>query len=190
MMLTARQLCLHAPAALLAVTALAAPWLERTMARHMGIELPLLVMLGWAAAWSVGGRWERLLPGWNARGLPGLLVASCVMAFWMLPVSLDLAVLHASVGVAKVASLVVAGMALKASWRAAGTVIQAFVVLNGAWMTLTAGLLYQSAPQQLCSVYLVDQQQRAGQALVMWGLAILALWLWRVARQSIRTETL
>lgn len=177
-----------APGLLLAGTAAAHPWLEQTMARHMGLELPALFLLGWLAAARTGDSLSRAIARWNANGLPGLLFALCVTGFWMVPAALDLAVLHAGVAVAKVASLVAAGLLLRASWACAGTVLQAFVVLNGFWMTLAAGLMYQEAPRQLCSVYLADQQGLAGRALVAWASAGLAGWLWRVARASWRSD--
>ena len=159
------------------------------MARHMGLELPALFLVGWLAGTCAGPRLGRALAPWNANGLPGLLFAACVSGFWMLPAALDAAVLHAGVATAKVASLVTAGMLLQASWSSAGIVIQAFFVLNWFWMTLAAGLLYQEAPQQLCSVYLADEQRQAGRAVVIWASAGLAAWLWRVARDACLEES-
>ncbi len=159
------------------------------MARHMGLELPALFLTGWLAGRCAGPRLRRALAPWNANGLPGLLFAACVAGFWMLPAALDAAVLHAAVGLAKVASLVAAGLLLQASWSSAGLVIQAFFVLNWFWMTLAAGLLYQEAPQQLCSVYLADEQQRAGAAVVLWAVAGLVAWLYQVAREACRAES-
>lgn len=167
------------PGILLAAAAFFHPWLERTMMRHMAIELPLLFAIGWLAAATAGPRLTRALAPWNLGGLPALLGATLVMAFWMIPAALDRAVLDAGTGLFKVASLVAAGMAAGASWRSAGLVIQAFFVFNGCWMTLAAGLMYQEVTQQLCSVYLTDQQVAAGMALVGWAVAILALWLAR-----------
>ena len=177
-----------APGLLLAAMAVAHPWLEHTMARHMGLELPGLFLLGWLAAALAGDRLSRAIGRWNANGLPGLLFALCVTGFWMVPAALDLAVLHAGVAVAKVASLVAAGLLLRASWASAATVLQAFIVLNWFWMTLAAGLMYQEAPQQLCSVYLTDQQGQAGRAMVAWASAGLVGWLWLVARASWRSD--
>ena len=158
------------------------------MARHMGLELPALFLVGWFAGACAGAPLRRWLAPWNANGLPGLLLAACVSGFWMLPAALDAAVLHPGVATAKVASLVAAGLLLQASWSAAGLVLQAFFVLNWFWITLAAGLLYQEAPQQLCSVYLADQQAQAGQAVVAWAVVGLAVWLWSVVRQITRLE--
>ncbi|WBY02660.1 hypothetical protein PE066_03730 [Ramlibacter tataouinensis] len=176
------------PGALLAALACLHPWLEQTMARHMGLELPALVLAGWLAGAYAGPGLARALAPWNANGLPGLLFAACVSGFWMLPAALDVAVLHPAVGTAKVASLVAAGLLLQASWSAAGIVIQAFFVLNWFWMTLGAGLIYQEAPQQLCSVYLADEQLHAGRAVAAWAVVGLAMWLWHVVRAAIRSD--
>ncbi len=166
-----------APALLLCVLAPAHPWLEQTMARHMGLELPALFALGWFAARRAGPGLTKALAPWNARGLPALAAALLVTGFWMVPAALDRAVQESGVAALKVASLVAAGLLTGASWQVAGQVIQAFFVLNWFWMTLAVGLLYQEAPQQLCSVYLADQQDTVGAAMVAWAVLGLALWL-------------
>jgi len=95
----------------------------------------------------------------------------------MVPSALDYAVLSAPVAIAKVASLVAAGMAAGLSWKPAGFIVQAFFTMNGFWMTFVIGLLYREAPQQLCSVYLEDEQARAGTAIMAWAVLALLLWL-------------
>jgi hypothetical protein len=110
-----------------------------------------------------------------------------VTGFWMLPAALDRAVQESEVATLKVASLVVAGLVTGASWQIAGHVIQSFFVLNWFWMTLAVGLLYQELPQQLCSVYLAEQQDAAGAAMVAWAMLGLALWLPGVLREPDET---
>ncbi|WER48184.1 DUF1404 family protein [Cupriavidus sp. WKF15] len=175
------------PGAGLAVLALLRGWLEASMARHMAIELPLLLGIGIAAA-TLRGRDTSAFPGWNRRGLPGLVAAMAIVSYWMLPVALDLAVLDARWSVAKVTSMIVAGAVLGVSWPRAGVVLQAFFAINWSAMTLVAGLLYQDAPQQLCSVYLADQQGAAGRALVLYAAVGLALWMVSVMRRLGRDE--
>ncbi|RTZ48099.1 DUF1404 domain-containing protein [Candidimonas sp. SYP-B2681] len=165
------------PGVLLAAAALLQPWLEASMARHMGLEFPLLFIIGWLTASTAGRRFARLIEPWNAKGLTALVFTALVTAFWMVPAALDLAVLHAGVGVLKVLNWLVAGMLMGASWRQAGVVIQAFFIFNWCWMTVAVGLIYQQAPQQLCSVYLVDDQWNAGAFMVFWAIAVFLLWL-------------
>jgi hypothetical protein len=176
------------PGLLLAAMACIHPWLEHTMARHMGLELPGLFMIGWFAARCAGDSLIKRTNAWNSQGLAGLLFALSATAFWMLPVALDLAVLKPGIGTAKVVTVVAAGFLVPLSWRPAGPVIQTFFVLNWFWMTLSAGLLYQQSPQQLCSVYLADQQVQAGASIAAWSAAGLALWLWRVGLDALRSD--
>jgi hypothetical protein len=170
------------PGLTLACLAPFGPWLEASMSGHMGIELPALFILGCWSAFAAGGIRRHLLDRWNGNGLPGLLFSQCVLAVWMLPVAIDRAVLGGGIAMAKVTSVVLAGALAYESWRVANPVVQSFFVLNGCWMALTTGLLYESAPQQLCSIYLVDQQHAAGRAVVAWALLALGSWFARWVR--------
>lgn len=179
----------YSPGALLGTMALFQSWLEATMARHMAVELPLLVCIGWLASHVSGTAFARWLEPWNQGGLAALLAVFLISSFWMLPVALDLAVLHGDVSLLKVSSLVLAGMLLGASWKRSTIVVRAFFVLNWVWMTLTAGFLYRDAPGQLCAVYLSDQQAMAGAGLVSVALAVLVLWGWDLYLRGYRAES-
>jgi hypothetical protein len=165
------------PGLLLALVGAAHPWLEATMARHMVAELPLLFACGWLAAHAAGGpdgaRWRR----WRSFCPAMLLAVLLITSVWMVPVALDYAVIHVGANALKVASMLLAGFLAGVAWRNAGVILQGFFVVNWAWMTITAGLLYQDAPQQLCSVYLSDQQWTAGVGLVTLASAVLSVWL-------------
>jgi hypothetical protein len=157
---------------------LAAPavrqWLESRMSLHMAVELPLLALCGWAAAgsaWQGRSRAARL----DAHGLLAATVASCVLALWMVPVALDLALLSPGIAALKLASWAGAGALLAAARRRITPMLQAFFLGNAAWMSATAGLLYLDAEQQLCVNYLVDDQQATGWALLAWSL-LLGAW--------------
>jgi hypothetical protein len=68
---------------------------------------------------------------------------------------------------ARIASLVAAGIGAGISWRMSCGVAHAFYVGNMVWMSITAGMLYQEATQRLCNAYLWDDQAITGQALVV-----------------------
>ncbi len=167
----------HAIGPGLALAALAPlqPWLEQRMALHMAVELPLLFAIGWAAAGRSMGplRMQKI----NAQGLTGLTMAMAISVLWMLPVSLDAAVLNPLVGLAKVATVLLAGWLTRLSLRAANKAVQAFFVFNWVWMTGVAGALYQQAPERLCSTYLQGDQALAGAGLVGLAIAAAAAWL-------------
>ena len=162
------------PGLVLATLSLFQPWLEQRMALHMAVEIPALFAIGW---WAGRGRAPRWLEPMNVQGIAGLAAVMGVSALWMLPVALDEAVLSPAVGMAKVISLVAAGYLARASVRAASKAVQGFFVLNWAWMTGVAGLLYQQAPAQLCSTYVQGDQSAAGMGLVALSVAVAGAWL-------------
>ncbi|MCC8363795.1 hypothetical protein LK996_12000 [Lysobacter sp. A6] len=166
-----------APGLALAGLALAQPWLEQRMFTHMLVEIPLLFAIGaWAAV-----RMRRHAPAWfatiDANGLTGLTVAMLVSAFWMLPIALDAAVLVPAIGMAKVASVVLAGWCAVMSLGRARTAVQAFFVLNWVWMTGAVGAMYQQAPERLCNTYLQGDQAHAGIGLVVLTIVVAIAWM-------------
>jgi hypothetical protein len=149
--------------------------LEADMARHMLLGFPLAMALG---AFAFGRRFEAGFARIDRFGLTGWLSASLVLAYWMIPSALDAAIASAATDAAKLASLALAGAALRSSWRRSPPMLEAFFVGNFAWMAATVGLVYQDAPAQLCLNYLSDSQQRAGSGLVVAAIACGAAWLW------------
>jgi hypothetical protein len=167
------------PGAALALLALLRPWLESSMGLHMAVELPALFAIGWLASLWLRPAADAAFSPWNVAGFPALLAVALVLGCWMLPVALDAAVLDWRISTLKVASMVAAGFATGWCWRRIAAVLQAFFLFNWCGMNLTIGLLYQNAPQQLCNVYLPDQQEAAGKALLAWAVVVLFGWLLR-----------
>jgi hypothetical protein len=176
--------------ATLATGALALPPLStvvmRLMLTQMLAQIPLIFLV--AALWpaylqrSSGVRSTR----WNAQGAPGLLFLAIVLACWMTPIALDHAASNSRWEVAKIASLIAAGISAGMSWRLSSNVARVFYVGNMVWMTITAGLLYQDATERLCNAYLWDDQAITGQALVGVSIIFAATWILILARQSMR----
>ena len=154
--------------------------LEADMARHMLVEFPLVVGIG-ALATGFAPRAGAVFARIDRMGLAGWLFASLVLAYWMVPAALDAALASPAVNAAKFATLAAAGFALPASAARSPPALEAFFVGNFAWMSATAGLLYQEAEAQLCLNYLADGQQRAGRGLVALSIACAVAWL--VARR-------
>ncbi|UXH79953.1 hypothetical protein [Roseateles amylovorans] len=159
--------------ALLALLALPAVRgaLETRMSLHMAVELPWLFIVGWMIGSLKTPAFDRL-ERVDAAGLLGATVASCVLALWMVPAALDLAVLEPGVAVGKCAMWVGAGWVLRRSRQRMPPVVAAFFLVNAAWMMATAGLLYLEAEQALCVNYRVDDQQVTGLALIAWSLVL------------------
>ena len=162
--------------------------LEASMWRHMVLQFPLLMGAGALLAAALPSRARTLVARWNAHGIAGLVLVAVVLAVLMVPRVLDLALRDGAIEAAKGAALVLAGAALRLSWRAAGLVVQGFFLGNVLPMTAVVGQLYIDAPLRLCNAYLLDDQARLGQWLIALA-ALLALgWLaqvgWGMARRE------
>ena len=173
--------------ALLLVPALR-QWLTASMWRHMVLQFPLWMLVGaWLAAGlppAIRARAAR----WNAHGISGLVATGTVLAVLMVPRVLDLALVSAPIEAAKCVALVVAGTALRLSWRAAGLVVQGFFLGNMLPMTAVVGQLYIDSPLRLCNAYLLDDQARLGQWLVGAAALVAVGWLAQVAWWVARRE--
>jgi uncharacterized membrane protein YqjE len=83
---------------------------------------------------------------------------------------------------------VLAGAALRLSWRAAGLVVQGFFLGNMLPMTAVVGQLYIDAPLRLCNAYLLDDQARLGQWLIALAVLLALAWLAQVGWWMARRE--
>ncbi len=151
----------------LAVLATVSPpidsFLDASMSRHMLLQMPLLVGLGYAA----GLMWPTLRFRLASLGLSAIIFAMGSLVFWMLPRSLDTAVTVAWADQAMHLNMLAAGW----SWviglpRLSFHTKMAFGVY-GLAMALTAGVVYATAVVPVCSRYSVQQQNEAG-ALLLW----------------------
>ena len=156
--------------------------LESSMWRQMLLQYPLWLLAGALLAAVLPRRARAALARWNAHGITGLVLAGVVLAVLMVPRLLDLALRDPAVEAAKCVALLLAGAALRLSWRAAGRVVQGFFLGNVLPMTVVAGQLYIDSPLRLCNAYLLDDQQRLGRWLTGVAALLALAWLVQVAR--------
>lgn len=144
-------------------------WTESRMAWHMLLQFPLLLASGACLARFGHARsaWLRGYDRLDAHGLLGATFASCVLAYWMIPAALDLALLSDPARAVKYASLWLAGFALGRSHPRFSDELTLFFVGTLVWMMATVGLIYQTLPQRLCVSYLIDEQRWTGEGLVV-----------------------
>jgi len=178
-----RRAMLRALRWLLALLPLALLWptlrhaIESRMLLHMLLEWPLLFVAGWSAH-RLFGPWLRALAVLDWRGWSGAVFVSCVAIFWMLPSSIDAALLSTPMAAAKYASWWrgggCAGRKLAAHWTRKCCCSSWATV---SWMTATAGMLYLDTPQRLCVSYLIDDQRWTGTGLIVLavGLGVVAM---------------
>lgn len=166
-------------AALLAVLAVAPVRhaMEAGMWRHMMLQFLLWMAAGALLAAALPARTRALVARCNAHGIAGLLGVALALAVLMVPRVLDLALRRPDIEAAKLATLLLAGVALRLSWRPAGLVVQFFFLGNLLPMMVVVGQLYIDSPLRLCNAYLLDDQARLG-AWLIGGAAVLgAAWL-------------
>ena len=163
-------------------------WLESSMWRHMLVQFPLWMLVGFCLAGALGARSRERIARWNAYGISGLVATAVVLAVLMVPRVLDLALVRPGIEIAKCFALAVAGAALRVSWRPAGLVVQGFFLGNMLPMMAVVGQLYIDSPVRVCNAYLLDDQARLGQWLVGVAAAVAVLWLGGVAWSLVRHE--
>jgi len=157
--------------------------IEQSMVWHMLVQMPLLVAAGAcaAAAWpqAMGGRWARI----NRYGLTGFMLAQCITAYWMIPALVDRAVVLPGADAAKLATLWVAGVALRQGYVQAPLAVQLFFLGYGLPMLAWLGFHLASTEVRLCNAYSLESQLRTGQGLVALALVLGLVWAASLRRQ-------
>ncbi|MFD2273277.1 hypothetical protein ACFS07_25365 [Undibacterium arcticum] len=102
-----------------------------------------------------------------------------MIAYWMIPKTLEHALVSPTEEFLKFVLIFINGLILPASLSRANKVIQLFFLGNFAGMMAIVGMLYQEAPQRLCNYYLLDDQAFTGTGLVTWSIILPLLWCWR-----------
>jgi hypothetical protein len=151
--------------------------MEGDMALHMLLQFPLLLLAGWLMAKGIPKQTRAGIQKWNHAGIAGLLAASMILTFWMLPRALDVALTNTTLEVCKFLSLALAGAALEASWQTAGMIARGFFLGNLLPMMMVIGWLYIETPFRICNAYLASDQLRTGSGLLALSIAGSIVWL-------------
>jgi len=151
--------------------------MESSMWRHMLLQFPAWLLAGALLAAALPPRMRAGVTRWNAHGIAGLVAVAVTLAVLMVPRVLDLALRRPDIEAAKLAALLLAGVALRLSWRPAGLVVQFFFLGNLLPMMVVVGQLYIDSPLRLCNAYLLDDQARLGAWLIGGAATLGAAWL-------------
>lgn len=149
--------------------------LEGSMTLQMLVQLPLLIGTGYLLHEAVPAPLAAVIARWNQHGITGLVLASLAGMFWMLPRSLDAAVSLPWMAFAKFASApLLIGLPLGLSWPQMGFVVRGVFLLELIATFFRLGWLYLVSPVRLCNNYLLDDQQRSGEIMLVIGGLLLA----------------
>ncbi|MET0656835.1 MAG: hypothetical protein ABW110_01610 [Steroidobacteraceae bacterium] len=162
-------------------------FIESRMLFHMLVEFPLLFASG-AVIGARSSQAARVFEAVDYRGFTGVTLMLCVSTYWMIPSSLDSALLYPMTAFWKYVSWWAAGCLLAMSWRRLDDVLLMFLFGNLCWMLASAGLLYESSSSRLCVNYLFGDQQTTGRALVALAIAMGALLMHRIYQSSVASS--
>lgn len=150
--------------------------LDGSMTVQMLLQIPLLIGTGYLLSHTALARQlGQSVAGWNYNGISGLLLASLALIFWMLPRSLDAATGEPAMIAAKFITIpLLIGLPLGLSWPRTTFVIRGFFLAELIAMFFRLGWLYMISPVRFCNNYLLDDQQRSGEYMLVIGGATLA----------------
>ena len=167
------------------------PWrslIEQSMTWHMVIQMPILFASGW---FLMSGGWDIKkisLGHWNRFGLTGFIAAQFIITYWMLPISIDRAVVMPQVDFFKLLSLIASGALVKTSISRSPAVLQLFFVGYIVSMLITTGVFLATTERRLCNAYSMESQLSAGYGVVALGIALACAWAFRINRNNSKPE--
>lgn len=140
--------------------------IESSMALHMAGQIPLLIIAGFFLRHQFIAKQSLFF------SLSYWLWIAFAGAFWMLPISLDKALLNPYWDAFKIVSLLLAGLLLKPA-LAGSKILALFFIGSSVMMLFFIGYFYQDSPLRLCNSYLIESQKTAGIGLMLWAAGIL-----------------
>lgn len=145
--------------------------MESIMLIHMHMQMPMLVIAGFLMAKFFLVSFPTFFEKLNQNGVPGILLFSIIMSYWMLPRTMDEALTVTGVEVFKFISFpFLAGVPLRDSWGKLNETGKNLVIIIFTILFILMGWLYIFSPVQLCNNYLVIDQIILG-----WGFFITAV---------------
>lgn len=140
-------------------------WFCQTMVRHQLLQLPSMIGLGMLLG--------AIVLHFRLRSIPWVVAALifCLssLAFWMIPRSIDLAVITFSINWAMHLNMLIVGVIIVSVWRNA--VLEVKVTFLGmlSAMLMAVGFSLRSFELLLCSSFTIEQQQETGLYLAALG---------------------
>ena len=163
--------------------------IEQSMAWHMVFQMPLLVWGGWLTLRALpSDRLPRQWMAFNQFGLTGFMVAQAIVAYWMLPLAIDRAVVLPSADVLKLLTLFISGALLADAFSRAPGALQLFFM--GYWVSMMSwlGVYFATTDLRLCNAYSLTSQISTGWGLLLLGVLSGAAWTIGIWTSSINKK--
>lgn len=166
-----------------------ADWLEQSMLRHVLIQLPLLVFLGYQLGKT---RYFNLkiIDQINEKGVAGIILVIFISLYWMLPRALDASLAEPAMALAKYLSLpLLIGLPLALSWNKLHPIFRAVVHIELLAMLFRLGWLYLVSPVRLCNAYQLGEQVLLGKYLLFIAVIISVFWCIKLFTANYQEKT-
>ena len=150
-----------------------------SMAIHMLVQMPLLVLAGYLImAYFTQHQAESKQYPLAVSAAQWLWIYLSTM-FWMLPISLDKALIYPAWDAFKILSLLITGAILKVVFQS-HRLLALFFIGSIVMMLFFAGFNYQQSDIRLCNAYLIQSQQITGVGLIIIASSLLLFLFWQV----------
>ncbi len=145
-------------------------WFSETMPRHQLMQLPAMLLLGIIT----GFRYSRYIKTGIPWGIAILILIMFSLIFWMLPHSIDIAVINPSFNRIMIVNMFVAGFLAITVLRQ--TLFEARIIFLGmvSVMVIATGITLITFDILLCSSFNIDQQKATGLRLIIAGIVFYA----------------
>ncbi|MBS1632923.1 MAG: hypothetical protein JST10_10165 [Bacteroidetes bacterium] len=138
-------------------------WLSLTMPRHQLLQLPSLFFLGIILSQSFPGIHSKE----TASGIGVLILVMASLVFWMLPRSVDLAVLHPGFNRVMHCNMLFAGFMTIIVFRKIAFEVKIIFLGMFSAMLLATGITLRVFDLLLCSSFTIEQQKETGLYLLI-----------------------
>jgi hypothetical protein len=158
--------------------------IEQSMFMQMVIQMPLLFISGaFLNTFTLSKKVTQSISSWNIFGLTGFMLAQMILMYWMLPISVDRAVVMPLFDVAKVLTMIVAGLLVGDALHKSPAPLQLFFIGYFAAMMIWLGMYFIYTDLRLCNAYSLNSQYWSGYGLCAISIATVSYWSWRVLKK-------
>ncbi|WP_186578904.1 hypothetical protein [Aquibacillus kalidii] len=137
--------------------------MESVMIVHMHMQLTLLVLSGFLMGTFFKQRFASFFNNWNQSGVPGVILAVVIWAYWMIPRIMDETLTMHSIEIFKYISLpFLVGVPLRDSWKKVSYTVKHILYIFMTINFIVMGWIYVAINQQICNNYLLVEQRTLG----------------------------
>jgi hypothetical protein len=145
-------------------------WLSATMPRHQLIQMPAMLVIGMVLART----YPRLKIKDISWGIALLIFIMFSLIFWMLPHSIDYAVINIKFNRAMHVNMIICGLFLIAVLRSTLFEIRILFLEMLSAMLFATGITLRTFDTLLCSSFNISQQKQTGTYLILIGVILFA----------------